>query len=206
MRPDRRSGAFGLGVIGGHRRRGIGQVRHGHGDAQVEPLVARGSDRLNGAPRGQEVRDHFDRTHRRRAPDALDPVAGQMVEALEGERQMRSPFAARQRVYLVDDHGVDIGEGVAHRRGEHEEQGLRRRDQDVGGMGRQTAPLRRCRVSGADPDTHGRQVGVEPRQACQGAAQVALDVDGERLERGDVENTGTRRPIGISSHEPVDRP
>ena len=60
--------------------------------------------------------------------------AVQLVEPLEREREVRAALGAGERVDLVDDHGLDAAQGLARRRREHEEEGLGRRDEDLGGM------------------------------------------------------------------------
>ncbi len=87
-------------------------------------------------------------------------------------------------------------ERLARLRGEHQVQRLRRRDQDVGRLLEQLAPLLRRRVARADGDA---QLRLEPGER---AAQVPLDVVVEGLERRDVEHAQAlpRRRV-----EPVDR-
>jgi hypothetical protein len=98
-------------------------------------------------------------------------------------------------VNLVDDHGLDPAERLAGLRGQHQEERLRRRDQDVGRLLEQLPPLLLGRVARAHADT---EVGFDPRERT---AQVPLDVVVERLQRRDVEQAQARawRPV-----EPVD--
>ena len=97
--------------------------------------------------------------------------------------------------------------GVAGGRREHQEQRLGGGDQDVGWPGDQFPPLSRRRVAGADADADARIGQAEPLcrtgDAGERRAQVAFDVDGQRLERGNVEN-----PVAVAGlvSQPVDRP
>ena len=77
---------------------------------------------------------------------------------------------------------------VARLRGEHQVERLGRRDQDVGRLLEQLAPLLLRRVAGAHRDA---QLRLEPGER---AAQVALDVVVERLQRRDVEHAQPLRP------------
>ncbi len=81
-----------------------------------------------------------------------------------------------------------------------------------GGVGAEPAPVGGAGVAGADADGdvgggHAEPVGGVP-DAGQRRAQVALDVDGQRLERGDVEHPAALPPSsgGGAAGQPVERP
>ena len=74
------------------------------------------------------------------------------VQPLEREREVGAALRRGDRVHLVDDHRVDGRERLAGRGGEHEEQRLGRRDQDLGRIARQRAALRLAGV--ARPHAH----------------------------------------------------
>ena len=101
---------------------------------------------------------------------------------------MRAALRAGDGVHLVDDHGLDPAQRLARLRGQHQEERLRRRDQDVGRL-LAAAPraLLRRRVARADADA---ELGLDPGER---AAQVPLDVVVERLQRRDVEQAQARR-------------
>ncbi len=99
------------------------------------------------------------------------------------------------RMDLVQDQGLDRPEVFACARGEQEVQRLRRRDQDVRRILEHRSALLLGRVAGADADPELR---LEPGKR---AAQVALDVVVERLERRDVEQAEARAGLAV---EPVD--
>jgi len=88
---------------------------------------------------------------------------------------------------LVHDDRPDARQHLPGATREQQEQRLRRGDQDVGALpGEQPAVLRR-RISGPHRDRHLRQgqpTGVrEATDAGERRAQVAFDIDGQRLER-----------------------
>ena len=95
--------------------------------------------------------------------------------------------------------------------GEHQEQRLGRGDQDVRGRGPEPAAVGGAGVAGAQADGDVRGRHAEPVRgvpdAGQRRAQVALDVDCERLQRGDVEHPAALllvRPR--AGRQPVDGP
>ena len=105
----------------------------------------------------------------------------QVVEPLQGQRQMRSPLGLGDRVDLVDDHRLDPGEDLAHVGGEHQVERLGGGDEDVGRGFRHRPPFFLRGVAGAQAD---RDLGADPAQR---RPQVALDVVGERFQRRDVD-------------------
>ena len=110
------------------------------------------------------------------------------LQALDREREVRAALGAGDGVHLVEDQRLDAAQRLARRRGEHQVERLGRRDQDVGRLLDELAALLRRRVAGADADAQAR---LEPGER---AAQVALDVVVERLERRDVEHAQALRP------------
>ena len=136
----------------------------------------------------------------------------QLVQPLEGQREVGAALGARHGVHLVDDHRLDAAQGLARRAGEHEEQRLRRRDEHVRRHLVERPPLVLRGVAGADADL---EVGHRQVQALRGlpdagerAAQVALDVDGQRLERADVQHPAAvaRLLRRRRRRQPVERP
>ncbi len=100
----------------------------------------------------QVARDLLDGAHRRRQADALGRAFGQAIEALEAERKVGTALGARDGMDLIDDDRVDIAQRLARLRREHEEERLRRGDEDVGGCGEHSTPILGRRVAGAHPD------------------------------------------------------
>ncbi len=135
----------------------------------------------------EEPGDLLDRAHRGRQPDPLRGPLEQVVEALEGEGQVGAALGAGDRVHLVDDDRLDTAQRLAGLRGEQQEQRLRRGDEDVGRRAQEPAALVGRGVAGPDADGEVRLGQAEPGRgvpdAGQRGAQVALDVDGERLHR-----------------------
>ena len=105
---------------------------------------------------------------------------------------------AGDRVDLVHDHGLRLGERLARPRGQHQVQRLGRRDQDVGRPPQQRLALLLGRVAGADPDP---DRAPRPGSPVERHAQVALDVVAERLQRGDVDHPV--RLLRLSAHPAV---
>ena len=84
----------------------------------------------------------------------------QLVEPLERQREVGAALGPGDGVHLVDDHGLDAAQRLAGLRGQHQEERLGRRDEDVGRRGREPAALVGRRVAGADAD---RDVGLGQR-------------------------------------------
>ena len=114
--------------------------------------------------------------------DALRRLRRQPLEPLDRERQMGAALRAGNRVHLVEDQRVHRPERLAGGGGEHEVERLGRRDQDVGRLLDEEAPLAAARVACPHPDAQPR---LEPGER---AAQVPLDVVVQRLQRRDVQD------------------
>src|SRR5437588_8909337 len=96
---------------------------------------------------------------------------------------------------LVEDERLDGAQRLARTGGEEQEERLGSRDEDVRRLAEHRGALALRRVAGADGDA---EVAL---QACERAAQVALDVVVERLERRDVEEPD---PVARRAAEAVD--
>jgi hypothetical protein len=86
----------------------------------------------------------------------------QRVKPLERQRQVRPALAAGQRVYLVDDHRLDASQTLPGLRRQHQEQRLRRRDQDVRRLADELAPLVGGGVASPDSDPYVRFDKAQP--------------------------------------------
>ena len=118
----------------------------------------------------------------RRARSAA-PAARASASSRSSESARCAPrFVPGDRVHLVDDHRLDAAQRLARLRGEHQEERLGRRDQDVRRLLDELAALLLRRVAGADADAQLRA------EAGERPAQVPLDVVVERLQRRDVEH------------------
>ena len=172
----------------GHRGAAqFAQVLHRDDDREVELLVGGGLDDLHLAVRGEVTRDLVDRADGGGEADATGGLRQQLVQPLQGEREMRAALGARDRVHLVEDHRLHARQGVARGRRQHQEQRLGGGDQDVRRSGGQGAALGGRGVAGADAHL---DLGLGQAQAYgfltdagEGAAQVAFHVDRECLER-----------------------
>src|SRR3954452_1465134 len=124
---------------------------------------------------------------------------------------MGTSLAAGDCVDLVDDDGVDTPQRLTSLTGQQEEQRLRRRDEDVRWPARERSPLVGGSVTCPHADLHLADCLAEARRSMRDArewrAKVALDVDGERLQRGDVEDPAAgERVVGWGcGQQPVDR-
>ena len=182
-RPDRARAPFGARAgerVGGALAR-LAHVLDRDGDAQVELLREPGVDEADGPCARDEAPDLLHRPLRRREADALQRRRGETLEPLQREREVGAALRPGDGVHLVDDHGLDAGEHLATLRGEQEVERLGRRDEDVRRVPQHLAPLLLRRVAGPDGDAELR---LEPGER---AAEVALDVVVQRLQRRDVE-------------------
>ena len=173
---------------------GGGHVLDGHDHPQVPLLLARGRHDLDRGAAAEEARDLLERAHRRAQPDALRRAVEEGVEALEGDREVGAALAAGDGVHLVEDDRVDAAQRLRAWL-----VSIRKSDSGVvimmsGGL------LVSLRRSAADvspersPTARSGRLVAEPLRGVPDAgergAQVALDVDGQRLERRDVEDAG----------------
>ncbi len=177
------------------RRPELAQVLDRHDHLEIEILARPRIDELDRATAGDEAADLLQWALRRREADPLRRPVEQRVEALERESEVGAALGARDGVHLVDDHGVDRAERLAGLGSQHQEERLRRRDQDVRRLLHQLAPLLLRGVAGADADA---ELGLD---AGQRPAEVAFHVVVERLQRGDVEET---QALARRRVEPVD--
>ena len=173
---------------GGH----TGHVRHGHDHAHLRRRGLVVGNDGDGPGTAEEAGDLGAGGDGRGQPDALGGAVQEVIEALQGQGQVGAALGAGEGVDLVDDDGLHGAQCGAHGAGEHEVEGLRRRNEDVRRAGGQAAALGGGGVPGAYAHAHRDGRAPELRggrgNAGQGAAQVALDVDPQRLERGDVQD------------------
>ena len=125
---------------------------------------------------------------------------------------MRSALVARDRVDLVDDHGVDRAQGFPPTRaGDQQVERLRRRDDERRRLADHPRPLRVRGVAGAHRDADvGRvetELGGDLGDLAQRSLEVLGDVDRERLQRRHVDDArdAVDRLAGVvGAVEPVD--
>ena len=131
-----------------------------------------------------------------READGLE-AGGEDAQAGEAERQEVAALVGDQRMQFVEDDGVEIGEeavGVGRR--QEQRRLLRRGEQDVRRVQLLALALVERRVAGARLQPHGKA------DLGDRLFQVAGDIDGERLQRRDVERVDAaagrrvrRRPL-----------
>ena len=130
--------------------------------------------------------------------DALRRASHQRREPLDRQREVGAALGRHQGVDLVDDDRLDRAQRLAGVRRQQQIERFRRGDQDVGRLALEARPLGGGRVAGADGDRR-RDEPIAARRgdlrdAGQRRAEVALDVDRQRLERRDVEHAAARGP------------
>ena len=214
-RPDR---GLGLGACGrsatdrAGRLAERGHVLDGDDDLDLDRLGARGLHHHDLAGTAQEPGDLVHRTDGGREPDPLCRGVEQLVEPFERQREVGAALGARHRVDLVHDHGLHASQRLTGGAGQYEEQRLRGGDEDVRRHLVEAATLigRRVARADADRDVRYRQVKALRRlpDAGQGGPEVALDVDGQCLQRADVEDPAPvpRLLRHGGGGEPVERP
>ena len=185
---------------------GLDHRFHRHVDLQVELLGRAGVDHRHLAARAaEEAADLLERALGGREADPLRVtvflVGG---EPLERDGQVAAALGRRDGVDLVDDHRLDVGERLGGAGGEHQVERLRGGDEDVGRVAPHPGALLLRGVAGADRDV---DVGADPPQRRD---QVLLDVVGQRLERGDVDDPRAALGLRLVRHplgdQPVDPP
>ena len=115
---------------------------------EVELLADARVDELDLPPGARdEPADLLERPLRRREADALERHFDEALEPLQREREVRAALRPRDRVDLVEDHGLDTAQRLARLRGEEQEERLGRRDEDVRRRAQHPrgAPLPACR-------------------------------------------------------------
>lgn len=198
MRPDR--GLLRAVRLRCGRAAQLAQILHRNDHRQIE-LLARGRlDDLHLALRREVARHLVHRPHRRRQADPPGRPRQQLVEPLQGHGEMRAPLGPRNGVDLVQDHGFDARQRVPRRRGEHQEQRLRSRDQDVRGLGGQSPALGGRGVARPDADADLRLGQPQPHRLLadtgERAAEIALHIDRQRLERRHVQHAAAHLRVG----------
>ena len=169
-----------------------GHVGQRYDDLEVPLLGRRRLHDLDRTAAGEIAGHLLHGANGRRQPDALRRFREQLVETLQRQRQVRAPLGTRHRVDLVDDDRLHAGERLSGARGEHEEQRLRSGDEDVGRRPDECPTVGGGGVAGADRDGDVGRRQSEPGGGVsdpdERGPQVALDVDGQGLERRDVED------------------
>ncbi|GAA2934183.1 hypothetical protein GCM10020221_32360 [Streptomyces thioluteus] len=189
----------------------LAQILHRDDDREVELLVRRRLDDLHPALRRQIARHLLHRAHGGGQADAPGGAREQGVQPLQGQGQVRAALRPRDGVHLVEDDGLHAGERLPGRGGEHQEQRLGRGDEDVRRAGGQGAALGGRGVAGADADADLRLRQAQAHgllaDAGERAAQIALDVHREGLERGDIQHAAALGALGRrrGARQPVQR-
>jgi hypothetical protein len=111
----------------------------------------------------------------------------QRFQPLKGDLKVCTTLGPGKGMYFIDDDCPDRSKNLSGRRGEHQKQRLGSSNQDVRRSADKTPPVRRRRVTGADPDGDIGRCPVQAQgglgDASQWRAQVSLDIDRQCLER-----------------------
>ena len=142
------------------------------------------------------------------------PVGSSASSRSRLTREVRAALGAGHRVHLVDDHRLDAAQRLPGGRGQQQEQRLRRGDEHVGRRASRTAArssagVSPVRIADRDRRAPAGRAARPPAGSRPAGAQVALDVDGQGLERGDVQHPAApprARPGTRLGREPVQRP
>ena len=185
-------------------------VGNGHADRELDMGGRARVDDRDLAIATQETCDVARRTHRCGQADALRLTDGELRQSFEREREMAASFRRRERVDLVDDHGLDLAQVGSRLRAEDQEERLGCRHENVSRISKLLASLFGRGVTGAHvhADVSERLVmalGLA-RDADERGAQVALDVVDERLEGRDIKDAGSRFCVLGKAHQLVDGP
>ena len=199
------------------------QLLLGQLDGDVERTAVAGvDDRAAGPPRGvlavrtgahQQPGDGLDGALGGGETDPHRWLRAEGLQALQGQGQVGSALVPGHGVDLVDDDGAHLSEGGAAARCGHQQvEGLRGGDQEVGRAAGHRRPRRGRGVSGADLDPQRRcrhpQRGGHLGDLPQRHLEVLMDVDGQRLQRRDVDDLGDALhalPAGGGAVQLVDR-
>ena len=168
---------------------------------RARPRGRRAALGSRGIGAAEEARHLVERPLRGREPDALERRVHERFQPLEREREVRAALGRHERVDLVDDDRVEPTAATSRACD------VSSRKSDSGVVIRMSAGSRwnrarsRAGVSPVRTATAGTTNG-SPRAARQvgdagdGRAEVALDVDGERLQRRDVEHAAALARVG----------
>ena len=148
--------------------------------------------------------DLLDRLLRRRQPHAHQAAAGERLQALERQRQMRAALVAGDRMNFIDDDGAA---GASMSRPDCEPSSMYSDSGVVtticGGLRRMRARSACERIAGAHHranSTSGRpSAASSSRMPCERRFQIALNVVRQRLQRRHVNDAGLIRQHAVAN-------
>ncbi len=152
----------------------------------------------------QQMRDRIDRVLCRRKPDAHQPIAAEVGEPLERQRQVGAAFVRCCRVNFIDDHRPCGRQHLAAGfRAKQDVERFRRRHHDMGRAAAHALAFGRRRIAGpypgADLDS-GQSAPAEMfANAGQRHFQIAVDIVRQRLEGRHIDNLGLVGEMSVQS-------
>ena len=151
-----------------------------------------------------ESRDLVDRPYRGGQPYALRRMPGERIQPFQAHGQVRAPFGAGDGMDLIEYHRFDIAQDDVRLGRQQQIQRFRRRDEDVRRMGGDGAslPCRRVTAAYGDADIGSGKAGrlAFGGDAVERSAEVLRDIDGQRLQRRDVQHLDTPSPTPLSGN------
>ena len=214
VRPDRGpAGLTGRGageVPGGLAE--VGHVLDRDGDREIPLLGGRRLHPHHRPPAGEEALHLLHRPHGGGQADPLRGALQEGVQPFEGEGEVGAALGSRDGVHLVQDDGLHAAECLAGLRGEDEEEGLGRGDEDVRAVAGEVPPFGLGGVRGAHRHLDGRDLGAEAGGGMadpdERGPEVALHVHGEGLHRGHVDHAAAVGGLrgGWGRHDAVEGP
>ncbi len=205
LRPDGRLLARSAVLYGGAAQ--LSHVLHRDDHREVEALAGRRLDDLH-PPLWRQIAGHLlHRAHRRRQADPAGRTGAagatgtaQLVQPFQRQRQMRTALRTGDGVHLVQDDRLYARQGLPGRRRQHQEQRFGGGDEDVGRAVGDRPALGGRGVPGADTHRDVRLGQPQPHRLLpdtrQRTAQIPLDIDGQGLERGDVQHPAALLRLG----------
>ena len=165
--------------------------------------TARSSNSSTTRP-ADESRDLVDRPYRGGQPYALRRMPGERIQPFQAHGQVRAPFGAGDGMDLIEYHRFDVAQDDARLGRQQQIQRFRRRDEDVRRMGGDGAslPCRRVTAAYGDADIGSGKAGrlAFGGDAVERSAEVLRDIDGQRLQRRDIQHLDTPSPTPLSGN------
>ena len=121
-------------------------------------------------------------------------MPAQLDKPFDRHREVCTSFGRGERMDLVDDHRVNVGQGARRRRGQHEVQRLGRGDQNVGRVSLQASSFGLIGVARAHTDRWDAHRHPEAfrlvSDSVQRRTQIPFNVNSQGAQWRDVDDPG----------------